>query len=130
MVDMRIIWKAQLELCKSVAEDIVKHNASPEVIEHAKGYTHIENEYGEFWRINYGEAYAYVDIDEDGKPTGDIWWNNDEMGVEHDGNYEGTLTDLDNMTIDEAYCKCSCIDCYEVEDGMETNDYGYTPYVA
>lgn len=112
MVDMRSIYKEQLRFVNEVAEDIIKHKASPEIIEHAKGYAHLENEYGEFWRINWGEAYAYVDINKDGYPTGEIWWNNDEMGVEHDGTYEGTLADLENMTIEEAYNKSSYSDCY------------------
>ena len=119
MIDMRSIYKEQLRLVKEIAEDIIRHNASPEVIEHAKEYAHLENEYGEFWRINWGEAYAYVDIDEDGCPTGEIWWNNDEMGVEHEGTYEGTLADLESMTIEEAYNKSSYSDSYDEQKVYE-----------
>ena len=125
MVDMRIIYKEQLRLVKEIAEDIVRHNASIEVIKHAKEYAHLENEYGEFWRVNWGEAYAYVDIDENGKPTGNIWWNNDEMGVEHDTTYEGTMEDLNNMTLEEAYNKSQYSDCY---DEQKVYDLIYEKY--
>lgn len=127
MIDMREIYKEQLRFVKEIAEDIVKHNASPEVIEHAKEYAHLENEYGEFWRVNWGEAYAYVDIDEDGKPTGEIWWNNDEMGVVHDDTYEGTLADLEKMSIEEAYEKTPYPDSYEE---LESYELVYQKYVA
>lgn len=116
MVDMRCIYKEQLRFVKAIAEDIVKHDATSEVIEHAKEYAHLENEYGDFWRINWGEAYAYIDINEDGHPTGKIWWNNDEMGVEHNGTYEGTFDDLESMTIEEAYNKSSYSDCYDEQE--------------
>lgn len=119
MVDMRIIYKEQLRFVNDIVEDIVKYKASPEVIEHAKGYAHLENEYGEFWRVNFGEAYAYVDINEDGRPTGSIWWNNDEMGVEHSRTYESTLNDLESMTIEEAYNKSNYSDCYDGQNVYE-----------
>lgn len=127
MVDLRPIYKEQLRLVKEIAEDIVKNNASPEVINHAKNYAHIENEYGEFWRINWGEAYAYVDINKKGKPTGNIWWNNDEMGIKHDGTYKGAMDDLDNMTPEELYNKSQYAENYE-ED--KVYDLIYEKYVA
>lgn len=119
MVDMRKIYKAQMDFVKAIAEDIVKHNASKKVINYAEEYAHLENEYGEFWRVNWGEAYAYVDIDENGKPTGNIWWSNEEMGVEHNGTYEETLSDLESMTIEEAYNNSQYSDCYDEYEGKE-----------
>ena len=116
---MRAIYKEQLRMIKEIAEDIVKHNASSEVIEHAKGYAHLENEYGEFWRVSWGEAYAYIDIDDNGKPVGDIWWSNEEMGVEHNGTYEETLRDLEDMTIEEAYNNSQYSDCYDEYENEE-----------
>lgn len=126
MVDMRLIYETQLNFVKKVAEDVVKHNASPKIIEHAKGYAHLENEYGEFWRISWGEAYAYVDIDKKGKPTGNIWWSNEEMGVENNGTYEGTLEELQHMTIEEAYGNSQYSDCYDEYEGKEY-DLPYEP---
>ena len=102
MVDLRPIYKEQMRLVKEIAEDIIKNNASPEVINHAKNYAHIENEYGEFWRVNLGEACAYVNINKNGKPTGNIWWN-----------YEGTMDDLGNMTPEELYNKSQYAKNYE-----------------
>ena len=119
MVDMRKIYREQLRMINEIAEDIVLHNASQEIIEHAKGYAHLENEYGEFWRVNWGEAYAYVDIDKNGKPTGNIWWSNEEMGVEHNGTYEETLMDLEAMTIEEAYSNSQYSDCYDEYENKE-----------
>ena len=139
MVDMRIIWKAQLDLCKAIADDIIKHNASKEVCEYADGFAQIESPYdtrggwygNDFIRVNFGEAYCYIDIDEDNKPIGTINWNNDEMGVENDYTYDGTVNDLNNMTIEQAYENCMYIDCYEDEEGKE-NEYAetmkYIPY--
>lgn len=128
MVDMRIIWKAQIELCKKIAEDIVKHKANPGIIKHAKGFAHLENEYGEFWRVNFGEAYAYVDVDKKGKPNGNIWWNNDEMGIIDSNSYESSIKALKYMTLEEAYNNCSCTDCYDCEEGNETQEYTYKEY--
>ena len=79
MVNMKIIWEAQIELCQAIAKDIIKHNASKEVLEHAKKFAEIAKvDCENFIRINYGEAYAYVEII-DSKITGNIYWNNDEM---------------------------------------------------
>ena len=90
MVDMRKIWKAQLGLCNQIAEDIIKNNASEELCKYADKYAVIESPYetgggccGEDnIRINFGEAYCHINIDENGKPTGEIWWSNEEMGID------------------------------------------------
>lgn len=127
MVDMREIYKEQLRLVTEIANDIVKNNASKAVINHAKEYAHLENGYGEFWRVNWGEAYAYVDIDDNGEPTGNIWYSNEEMGVEHNGTYDGTLEDLEKMSIEEAYANSQYSDCY---DENKVYELVYEKYVA
>lgn len=139
MVDMRIIWKAQLDLCKAIADDIVKHNASKRVCQYADGFAMIESPYGtrggydgnDFVRINFGEAYAYVYVGDVHLPTGEVSWNNDEMGVKHDTIYDGTIDDLEAMSLEEAYENCEYPDCYEEYEGKETeyaNGLKYIPY--
>lgn len=146
MVNMRIIWKAQLDLCKAIAEDIIKYNASKEICKYADGFAMIESPYGtrdgycgnDYIRINFGEAYCYIDIDKNDKPIGnikDIWWNNEDMGVKNYCTYDGTINDLEQMTTEElkkvfefyGYIN----DCYEDEEGKE-NEYAkslkYIPY--
>lgn len=86
-----------VKFVNAVAEDVRKNGCSKEVITHAKGYAHLENEYGEFWRINWGGVYAYVDINEDGSPTGNIWWNNEDIGCDKLG-YEETIIKLETMS--------------------------------
>lgn len=136
MVDMRIIWKAQLDLCKAIADDIVKHNANKEICQYADGFAMIESPYGtrggdcgnDFIRINFGEAYCYVDIDDNNIPTGDISWNNDEMGVDV-VTYQRTVRGLNAMTIEEAYENCEYPDCYDEYEGRETEYVlEYIPY--
>lgn len=137
MVDMRIIWKAQLDLCKAIAEDVLKHNANEGVCKYADEFATIESPYctkggycgNSFIRINFGEAYCYVDVDEDNIPTGNVWWNNDEMGVKHDFSYEGTVDDLNNMSLEDAYENCGYPDCYDKEEGKESEYWETIKYI-
>jgi hypothetical protein len=139
MVDMRIIWMAQLDLCKAIADDIVKHNASKEICQYADGFAMIESPYGtrggyygnDFIRINFGEAYCYVDLDRNNKPDGVVWWNNDEMGIDdqNDDEYSSSIGSLQMMSIEEAYENCEYPDCYDEYEGRETEYVlEYIPY--
>lgn len=38
------------------------------------------------------------------------------MNIEHDGSYEGTMNDLDNMTSEELYNKSQYADSYSDND--------------
>lgn len=136
MVDMRKIWKAQLNLCEKIAEDIIKNNASEEVCKYADKFAVIESPYetgggccGEDnIRINFGEAYCHINIDENGKPTGEIWWSNEEMGIDAAITYEDSVNALNKMSIEEAYEKCEYIDSYINQEGKEKTDYIYKPF--
>lgn len=121
MVDLRPIYIKQLNYVMEIAKDIIKHTASSEIIEHAMKYADIEFNQDEesWWRVNYGEAYAYIEVDKNGMPLGTIEWNNDEMGVECPGTYETTLNDLKNMTKEELYKNSGYSSCYDEEDGKE-----------
>lgn len=140
ITDMRKIWKAQLNLCNEIAKDIIKHGASKEICKYADGFATIESPYGtsgcdygnDFIRINFGEAYAYISINEDNSLMNNkIDWCNDEMGVENYSTYQGTLNDLEHMTIEEAYDNCMYPECYE-EYANKENEYAkclvYVPY--
>lgn len=129
MVNMKIIWETQIELCQAIAKDIIKHNASKEVLEHAKKFAEIAKvDCENFIRINYGEAYAYVEII-DSKITGNIYWNNDEMGIaeKYSSSYIGSIKALNKMTIKEAYQNCQYPEEYDDKEGLEKTILAYIP---
>lgn len=141
MVDMRIIWKAQLDFCKAIADDIVEHNASKKICKYADKFAMIESPYNtsggyygnDFIRINYGEAYCYLVVDDDNNLTGDVWWNNDEMHIDNENNseYDSSISTLETMSIEDAYEYCPYIDCYEEYEGKEkeyAKSLEYIPY--
>lgn len=85
--------------------------------------------YGEnFIRINYGEAYCHVDIDENNAPTGDVWWSNEEMGISDARTYEESIKALERMTLEEAYKNCMFIESYSDQEGKEIHSYNYEPF--
>lgn len=141
MVDMRFIWKAQLDLCKAIADDIIKHKASKEICKYADGFARIESPYGtrdgnngnDFIRINFGEAYCYVDLDKNNKPNGVVWWCNDEMGIndKNNGKYKSSVAAIWLMSLEEAYNNCEYPDCYDEYEGKEAEyaeSIRYIPY--
>ena len=97
MIDIKTIWKNQIELCNDIANDIIKHNASNDIINYTKQYAIIEVQ-EEWIRVNFGEAYCYIDLDRKRKPIGSTWWNNDEMNIPHSYTYNGSLNDLVEMS--------------------------------
>lgn len=118
--DIRKVFIGQVNFVNEIAKDIKKNGCTEEVIKNAKQYAHLENEYGEFWRVNWGGAYAYVDINTKGKPTkSKIWWNNDEIGC--DGlDYKGTIKRLEEMTEEEIL---NLDEVGYIEDSETINDY-------
>lgn len=97
MIDIKTIWKNQIELCNNISKDIIKHKASNEIINYTKQYATIEVQ-EEWIRVNFGEAYCYIDLDKKRVPIGSIWWNNDEMNIPHYYTYDGSLKDLSEMS--------------------------------
>lgn len=97
--DMRKVFIGQVEFVNKIANDMRKHDCCNGVVNYAKKWAHVENECGEFWRITWGGAYAYVDIDGNGKPTGNIWWSNEDLGCS--GGYTETVKRLSEMTDEE-----------------------------
>lgn len=138
MVDMRIIWKAQIDLCKRIADDIIKNNASEEICRYADKYAVIESPFetsggccGEDnIRINFGEAYCHVDIDENNAPTGEVWWSNEEMGISDARTYEESIKALERLSLEEAYKNCMFIESYLDQEGKEIHSYNYEPFTA
>lgn len=60
--------KKQFEYCKSIAEDILKHNRSKEIIEYTDKYAEIEcpllgNTSVDWVRICYGDIYIFLHTD-------------------------------------------------------------------
>ena len=59
----------QLNYCKAIAEDIIKNNASMEILQHAKKFAEIESpmngETEAAWvRICWGDIYIFLRFDE------------------------------------------------------------------
>lgn len=143
MVNMKKIYIAQTNFVNDIAKDILKHGATKEICEYADKFaTYIDSPYGtsgdetyEFIRVQFGEAYAYVDTeyvdDETVKPTGRIWFNNDEMGC--DGTtYEEIIDELNKKSKHWLYENGEYTWCYDKYEGKE-NDYEkkltYIPYI-
>lgn len=97
MIDIKTIWKNQIELCNDIAKDIIKHKASNDILNYTKRYAIIEIQ-EERIRVNFGEAYCYIDLDNKRIPMGNIWWNNEEMNIPHCYTHAGSLNDLTEMS--------------------------------
>lgn len=124
---LKDIYKAQLEYVKAIAEDIKRNNCSEEVIKYASKYVQVENDYGLFWRVNFGEAYAYVDIDEKGNLIGNaVGYVMDEIGCES-ATYNNLMRELDNMS-EEHLTKTEFAWCYD--DVLSKGEYHleYKPF--
>lgn len=92
----------QVELVNEVMKDIVKHNASEKILDYAvkEGHCNLDGSEDEFIRVEFGGAYAYLDI-ENGKPTGKtFWWNNEDLGC-GGCDYKRTIAKLNTMTDEE-----------------------------
>ena len=89
----------QVELVNAVTKDVVKHNASEEILNYVTkgGHCRLDGSEDHFIRVEFGSAYAYLNV-EDGKPISNrFWWNNEDLGC---GNcdYERTIAKLNAMT--------------------------------
>ena len=143
MVNMKKIYIAQTNFVNEIAKDILKHGATKEICEYADKFATIDSPYETsgndtdgFIRVQFGEAYAYVDTEyvddetDEIKPTGEIWFNNDEMGC--DGTtYEDILDELNKAHSYELYEVGFDTWCYDEYEGAE-DDYvkklTYVPY--
>lgn len=95
------IYKKQLQYVHEIVDDVIKNDASSAVMQHVHDYAFTTKCNQRLWRIQYGEAVAFVHLNDYGKPNGQVWWDNSGMGVEHDATYYGTLADLSQMTDDK-----------------------------
>lgn len=91
----------QVEFVNEIIKDIVQHNASEEILDYVvkEGYCNLNGSEDEFIRVEFGGAYAYLDI-EDGKPIGSVWWNNEDLACVG-CDYKRTITRLNTMTDEE-----------------------------
>ena len=143
MVNMKKIYIAQTNFVNEIAKDILKHGATKEICEYADKFATIDSPYETsgndadgFIRVQFGEAYAYVNTEyvddetDEIKPTGEIWFNNDEMGC--DGTtYEDILDELNKAHSYELYEVGFDTWCYDEYEGS-VDDYvkklTYVPY--
>ena len=113
--DMRKVWASQTRYVFNIVRDIIRNNASTDVLDYASYYAEIEapfpinercdvNHGANYIRVNYGEAYAYIPLNSNNKPKGlqYVYWCNDEMGIEHYTTFYGTLNDLKSMDLNKA----------------------------
>lgn len=137
MVDMRIIYKAQLEFIRAVVHDIIKHGANDEILNYVLNYEGIEvegnteceavkNRYSDpsWLRINIGESFAYIAIDKETKrPRSEehVTWSNEDMGVSRGASvyYENTFREISTMTLEESFVKCPYAEAYGTFEGRE-----------
>lgn len=99
MIDFVSIYKEQCDYVRKIAEDIKKHKCNLKIIQHASNYANIENEYDEYWRINFGEAYAYIELTTGGSPRHKkIWYCMDESIGCKGNTYSAILNDLNNIS--------------------------------
>ena len=143
MVNMKKIYIAQTNFVNEIAKDILKHGATKEICEYADKFATIDSPYGtsgdetyEFIRVQFGEAYAYVDTEyvndetDEIKPTGEIWFNNDEMGC--DGTTYGEIIDelnkAQNYELYEVGFDTWCYDEYEGKENEYEKKLAYVPY--
>lgn len=123
--DMRKVWINQINLLCAVADDIIKNKPTPELYRYlTHEYPFISTEWpcnrdgsirasvSDRVRLNYGEAYAYIHLDERLRPTGEVTWDTEEMGVsdEASSNAEMTKTELKAMSEKQAHAMAECID--------------------
>lgn len=133
--DMRKVWINQINLLCAVADDIIKIGPTPELCRYltreypfiltewpCNGDGSIRESVSDRVRLNYGEAYAYIHLDEGLRPTGEITWNTEEMGVSDEASSDAEMTkaELKAMSEKQARAIAECIDedCYDMKDEM------------
>lgn len=140
--DMRKVWINQINLLRAVADDIIKNGPTPELCRYlTREYPFILTEWpcngdgsirasvSDRVRLNYGEAYAYIHLDEGLRPTGEITWNTEEMGVSDEASSDAEMTkaELKAMSEKQARAIAECIEegCYGMKDEMPVE---YRPF--
>lgn len=116
----------QVELVNAAMADIVKYNASDEILDYVcyVGHCNLDGSEEDFIRVEFGGAYAFLDI-VNGTPTGDpVWWNNEDLGCSG-CNYEGTIAKLNSMPPEEIL---DCEEAHYIESGDELTVPAYVPY--
>lgn len=133
--DMRKVWINQINLLRAVADDIIKIGPIPELCRYltheypfiltewpCNGDGSVRASVSDRVRLNYGEAYAYIHLNEGLRPTGEVTWNTEEMGVsdEVSSDAEMTKVELKAMPEKQARAMAECIDegCYGAKDEM------------
>lgn len=128
MLNIRKIWIARVNFVNEIARDIVKHKASEEVCKYADRFAEVSCHWGTsgdycgylFVRVNCGEAYAYVNLDQKLRPTGKVWFNVEEMGCSY-SKYVEVINWLNSITTSKAIDNCPYYDDYvdAINDGEE-----------
>lgn len=143
--DMRKVWINQINLLSAVANDIIKNKPTPELYRYlTHEYPFISTEWpcnrdgsirasvSDRVRLNYGEAYAYIHLDERLRPTGEVTWDTEEMGVsdEVSSDAEMTKAELKAMSEMQVHAIAECIDedCYDMKDEMPVEYRSFSEY--
>ena len=97
-MNLREIYLKQIKEVKLAVEEIVRYGATKDVLNHVAKYMSVEgcipfdktNDYDptcRWIRVNFGEAYAYIPVEQDednylevDTNLNHVWWDNSEMG--------------------------------------------------
>lgn len=143
--DMRKVWINQINLLCAVADDIIKIGPTPELCRYltheypfiltewpCNGDGSVRASVSDRVRLNYGEAYAYIHLNEGLRPTGEITWNTEEMGVSDEASSDAEMTkaELKAMSEKQAHAIAECIDedCYDMKDEMPVEYRSFSEY--
>lgn len=143
--DMRKVWINQINLLCAVADDIIKIGSTPELCRYltheypfiltewpCNGDGSVRASVSDRVRLNYGEAYAYIHLNEGLRPTGEITWNTEEMGVSDEASSDAEMTkaELKAMSKKQAHAMAECIDedCYDMKDEMPVEYRSFSEY--
>ena len=130
------VIRKQFEFCNLIAEDIILHNASGDIISYVKKWADIEIQMSgktdaSWIRVNFGEIYIYVGLDEDAFVNGKIKVSDNIKYVLDDGDagsliftnsVRDFLTKLENLLsnkIEESF--------WDIGVGSDCGYFGDTP---
>lgn len=98
--------KKRLNYCKAIADDIIKYNATDDIIKYAKKWAEIESpmtkETEACWiRINWNDIYIFVHMDEKSYEEDDIvkFTGKVDYQLDMDGAYGTELIDVNSIDL-------------------------------
>lgn len=134
MTNLKEIILKQLNYCSAIADDIIKHNASRDILNYTKKWAEIEspmtNEIDCMWiRICWGDIYIFLYIDEYKYQWGEICFTGKIVyQLDGLGEYGGELIDVSTKEIFKE--QLNDLSDFEILDHsyMESENGDYSEY--